>query len=70
MVPGGGLGGAGLGETLPEGMTGDPASAAELGLSQAAAAVIMEQGIPAQVEGVAPGQSVISLTGPSAPFGE
>ena len=49
MVPGGGLGGAGLVETLPEGMKGDPASAAELGLSQAATAVIIEQGIPALV---------------------
>jgi len=68
--PAAGLGVRDWERRFPEGMTGDPASAAELGLSQAAAAVIMEQGIPAQVEGVAPGQSVISLTGPSAPFGE
>ena len=50
-------------------MNGDAASAAELGLSQAAAAEIVEEGVPAEVEDAAPRHGVISLTGPLAPAG-
>ena len=47
IVAGGGLGRAGLVEVLSEGMKRDLAAAAELGLSQTAAAEIVEEGIPA-----------------------
>ena len=47
IVAGGGLGRAGLVEVLSEGMERDLAPAAELGLSQAAAAEIVEEGVPA-----------------------
>jgi hypothetical protein len=47
MVAGGGLGGSGLVEVLSEGMERDPTAAAELGLGQAAAAEIVEEGLPA-----------------------
>jgi hypothetical protein len=65
MVRGCGLGRAGLVEALSEGVKGDPATAAELGVGQTAAAEISEEGIPAKIEGVAPGHGVFSLTGPS-----
>jgi hypothetical protein len=47
IVAGGGLGRAGLLEVLSEGMKRDLAAGAELGLSQTAAAEIIEDGIPA-----------------------
>jgi hypothetical protein len=47
IVAGGGLGRAGLVEVLSEGMERDLAPAAELGLSQAAAAEVIEEGFPA-----------------------
>jgi hypothetical protein len=46
MVAGGSLEAAGLEEVLSEGMERDLAAAAELGLSQAAAAEIIEVGVP------------------------
>lgn len=47
IVAGGGLGQEGLVEMLSEGVKRDLATAAELGLSQTAAAEIVEEGIPA-----------------------
>jgi hypothetical protein len=47
IAAGGGLGRAGLVEVLSEGRERDLAAAAELGLSQAAAAEIIEEGLPA-----------------------
>jgi hypothetical protein len=47
IVAGSGLGPAGLVEVLSKGMERDLAPAAELGLSQTAAAEIIEEGIPA-----------------------
>ena len=40
-------------EVFSEGMDGDAASLAELGLGQAAAAEIVEEGVPAEVEMIA-----------------
>jgi hypothetical protein len=54
-------------EAFSEGMDGDSASLAELGVSQAAAAEIVEEGVPAEVEDVAPRHGVISRTGLRAP---
>jgi hypothetical protein len=48
-------------------MKRDLAAAAELGLSQTAAAEIIEEGIPAQIDDAASRHGVISLTGPLAP---
>ena len=64
MVRGGRLRGACLVEAFSEGMDGDSASLAELGLSQAATAEIVEEGVPAEVEDVAPRHGVNSRTGP------
>ena len=47
IVAGGGLGRAGLVEVISEGVERDVAPAAELGLSQAATAEIVEEGVPA-----------------------
>ena len=57
-------------EAFSEGMDGDAASLAEFGLGQAAAAEIVEEGVPAEVEDVAPRHGVISRTGLRAPAGE
>ena len=56
-------------EAFSEGMDGDAASLAEFGLSQAAAAEIVEEGVPAEVEDAAPRHGVISQTGLRAPAG-
>jgi len=47
IVAGGGIGRKGLVEMLSEGVKRDLATAAELGLSQTAAAEVIEEGIPA-----------------------
>jgi hypothetical protein len=47
IIAGGGLGRAGRVEVLSEGMERELATAAELGLSQPAAAEIVEEGLPA-----------------------
>jgi hypothetical protein len=70
MVRGGGLRGGNPVEVFPEGMDGDAASFAELGLGQAAAAELVEEGVPAEVEDRAPRHGVISRTGLSAPSRE
>jgi hypothetical protein len=67
MVRGGRLRGGCLVEAFSERMDGDSASLAELGLSQAATAEIVKEGVPAKVEDVAPRHGVISRTRPSAP---
>ena len=56
-VRGGGLRGGYPVEVFPEGMDGDAASFAELGLGQAATAELAEEGVPAEVEDVAPGMA-------------
>jgi hypothetical protein len=60
IVAGGGLGWAGLVEMLSEGMERDLAPAAELGLSQAAAAELIEEGLPAEIDGTASRHGVVS----------
>jgi hypothetical protein len=67
---GGRLRGRCLVEAFSEGMDGDAASLAELGVGQAATAELVEEGVPAEVEDVAPRHGVISQTGPSAPSRE
>jgi hypothetical protein len=62
-VRGGRLRGGWLVEAFSEGMEGDPASLAELGLGQAATAELVEEGVPAEVEDVAPRHGVNSRTG-------
>ena len=57
-------------EAFSEGMDGDAASLAEFGLGQAAAAEIVEEGVPAEVEDAAPRHGVISQTGLRAPAGK
>src|SRR5262245_15356387 len=52
---------------LAEGMKRDLAAAAELGVSQAAAAEIVEEGVPAEIDGKASGHGKFSLTGPLDP---
>src|SRR5205814_1569922 len=69
-VRGGGLRGGWLVEVFPEGMDGDAASLAEFGLSQAAPAEILEEGVPAEVEDAAPRHGVNSRTGRLAPSRE
>jgi hypothetical protein len=69
-VRGGGLRGRRAVEALSEGMDGDAASLAEFGVGQASAAEVVEEGVPAEVEDVAPRHGVISRTGPSAPSRE
>ncbi len=63
MLCGGRLRGGWLVEAFSEGMDGDAASLAEFGLGQAATAEIVEEGVPAEVEDVAPKHGVISRTG-------
>jgi hypothetical protein len=65
-IRGGRLRGRCLVEAFSEGMDGDAASLAEFGVGQAAAAELVEEGVPAGVENVAPRHGVISQTGPSA----
>jgi hypothetical protein len=69
-VHGGRLRGRYAVEAFSEGMDGDATSLAELGVGQAAAAEIVEEGVPAEVEDVAPRHGVISRTEPSAPSRE
>jgi hypothetical protein len=69
-VRGGGLRGRYAVEAFSEGKDGDAASFAEFGLGQAAAAEIVEEGVPAEVEDVAPRHGVISRTGLRAPAGK
>ena len=57
-------------EVFPEGMNRDAASFAEFGLGQAAAAEIVEEGVPAEVEDEAPRHGVISRAGLRAPAGK
>src|SRR3954453_16641340 len=70
MVRGGRLRGGYAVEAFSEGMDGDAASLAEFGLGQAAAAEIVEEGVPAEVEDVAQRHGVISRTGLRAPAGK
>ena len=70
MVRGGRLRGGYAVEAFSEGMDGDAASLAEFGLGQAAAAEIVEEGVPAEVEDAAPRHGVISRTGLRAPAGK
>jgi hypothetical protein len=57
-------------EALSERMDGDSTSLAELGLSQAATTEIVEEGVPAEVEDMAPRHDVDSRTRASAPSRE
>jgi hypothetical protein len=65
-VGGGGLRGGCLVEAFSEGMDGDATSVAELGVGQAAAAELVEEGVPVEVEDVALRHGVISRTRLSA----
>jgi hypothetical protein len=67
---GGRLRGGCLVEAFSEGMDGDAASLAEFGVGQAAPAELVEEGVPAEVEDVAPRHGVISRTGLTAPSRE
>ena len=55
-------------EAFSEGMDGDAASLAELGLGQAATAEIVEEGVPAEVEDVAPRHGVDLPDGAAGPI--
>jgi len=57
-------------EAFSEGRDGDAASLAEFGVGQAAPTELVEEGVPAGVEDVAPRHGVISRTGLSAPSRE
>jgi hypothetical protein len=60
IVAGGGPGRTWRVEVLSEGMERDPAAAAELGLSQPAAAEFIEEGLPAEIDGAASRHGVVS----------
>ena len=61
------LGGGCLIEAFSEGMDGEAASSAELGVGQAAAAELVEEGVPAVVADVALRHGAVSRTRSSAP---
>ena len=63
-------GGAGGVETLSEGVDRELTAVAKGGMGQAAAAEVIEDGAPTQVEDTRPGHDVFSLTGLSASSGK
>jgi hypothetical protein len=69
LVRGNVLGGGGLVEAFSEGVKGDSAAAAELGVGQSAVAEVAEDGIPACVREGDVGHGRISRAGRSAPSG-